>query len=392
MEVKMIKKEITFIYYDTSDKSLYTPIAEEALKRGYKVKYSQNEFEKCEIGFYCQHVNFPQYSKFSVIMLHDIVQQHANWPNIWFYEPWNKYDIGILPSKQWINNWNKCSHLYYVKPRIGVFEVGWPKADTVKYYDTKSKEKFRIENKINPNKKTILYAPSWENDNKQDDFVKAMLKLDVNILIKQGSWNSPKWLKTRPDISENIKKMNKLHSDISNVIILDEQLNIFDAIAVSDVLVSEESSTMFEAIMMGIPAVSVSNWLIPDQSPSRYPKCNYDFVVKTTKENLSECISTIINNYDDYKKEAEIFKNNNFSNIGSTSSIIMDIIDDCINGEKIRYKNIQANKKNNFYIVNYFKHIVVCIKKELINNYAVRIPFIKKLYSLYLSGKRFLSK
>lgn len=386
----MIKKDITFIYSSASDKSQYIPIEEEALKRGYKVKYSQNEFEECEIGFYCQHVNFPQYSKFSVIMLHDIVQQYSNWPDIWFNEPWNKYDIGILPSKQWVNNWNQCSHLYYANPKIGVFEVGWPKADIIKNYNTKRKEQFCIENKINPNKKTILYAPSWENDNKQDDFVKAMLKLDVNILIKQGPWNSPKWLKTRPDIFENIKKMNNLHENIPNVIILDQQLNIFDAIAVSDVLVSEESSTMCEAIMMGIPAVSVSNWLIPDQIPSRFPKCDYTFAVKTKKEDLKNCISKIINNYDNYKKEAEEFSKNNFSNIGNASKKIMDIVDDCINKKKIRYINIKPSKKTKLSIITYIKHNILCIKKEIINNYAVRKPFIKSIYRLFLSVKRFL--
>lgn len=120
----MLKKEITFIYSDTAEKNCYQPIAQEAEKRGYHVKFTDNKLEKCEIGFYCQHVNFPQYSKFSLIMLHDIIQQYSNWPDIWYNEPWDRYDIGILPSDQWVKNWNQCSQLYYARPRRGMYLMG----------------------------------------------------------------------------------------------------------------------------------------------------------------------------------------------------------------------------------------------------------------------------
>ena len=74
----MLNKDITFIYWDSSEKNMYQPIIEEAKKRGYKTKLTDNKFEKCEIGFYCQHINFPQFSKFSFIMLHDIIQAYSD--------------------------------------------------------------------------------------------------------------------------------------------------------------------------------------------------------------------------------------------------------------------------------------------------------------------------
>ena len=116
----MIKKDITFIYIDPAERAMMEPIAEEAKMRGYSVKLTSDKFAKCEIGVYCEHVNFPEYSKFSVIMLHDITQQYLNWPDIWFMEPWNKYDIGILPSNQWEENWNRSSQWFYANPRNGV--------------------------------------------------------------------------------------------------------------------------------------------------------------------------------------------------------------------------------------------------------------------------------
>lgn len=377
-----MKKDITFIYSDTTEKAMYEVIAKEAENRGYKTKFSNNPHEECEIGFYCQHVNFPQYSKFSVIMLHDIIQQYGNWPDIWLLEPWNKYDIGILPSNQWVDNWNKVSNMFYARPRKGVFNVGWPKADIV--FDTIKSSKNRLlkNHSIKKNKPTILYAPAWENDGKQDDFVKAMLALDVNILIKQFDWN----IKDFPEQVKNVKEMAKLHSSNPKVTILPPTTNIFEAIAISDVLVSEESSTMCEAVMMGVPSVSVSDWLIPDVTPSRYPKCDYTFVTVTTKIELCNTVKSILENYEYHKKRAEDFSKNNFSNIGSTSKIIMDILDNYIQNKPLLHKSLVA-KKNEFpglkKIAKYNYHRFL---RAFVYNYNIKFSIANRLWQ---SARRF---
>ena len=95
--------------------------------------------------------------------------------------------------------------------------------------------------------------------------------------------------------------MYELHKDNPRVIQLDPKTSILDAIMISDILVSEESSTMCECVMMGKPAVSVSNWLIPDTTPSRYPADDYDYVIKTKKEDLTSCIKEILDNYSKYQ-------------------------------------------------------------------------------------------
>ena len=387
--MKSLKKEITFIYMDTSERAIYSMLAEEAEKRGYKVKLTDNKFEKCEIGVYCQHVNFPQFSNFSVVMLHDIIQQYSNWPDIWLREPWNKYDIGILPSDQWVDNWNQCSHIYYARPRIGTYKVGWPKAD--KFANIKNEEHrsaFYEKYGLDKSKKTVLYAPAWENDNKQDDFVQSMLKLDVNILIKQ--WDVPEGMFT--NIRENINEMYELHKNIPRVTILPPATNIFEAIAVSDLLVSEESSTMCEAAMMGIPAVSVSNWLIPDVTPSRYPQCDYDFVIMTTKEELTDCVSKIIENYEKYKKETEEFSAKNFANIGKASKMIMDIIDDCVDGKQIRYDAIAPNAIRSIPLSKRVKHWLIQFKINLVYNYKVRYKLVGAVYGVLKRIKNLLIK
>ena len=374
----MLKKDITFIYMDSAEKLNYLPIAEEAQRRGYKVEFTQDKFKKCEIGIYCQHINFPQYSNFSVIMLHDIIQQYGSWPNIWIREPWNKYDVGVLPSYQWEKNWIESSKFYYARPRKGVYRVGWPKADTVAGIDRETYKKyFNTQYHLDGQKKTILYAPAWENDNKQDDFVQAMLALDVNILIKQYNATPEKY----PEQYAEITRMRKLHEGNPRVVLLDTAMNIFDAILASDVLVSEESSTMAEATMMGIPAVSVSDWLIPDVTPSRYPDCNYEFVVMTTKARLRSCISDMIAHYDEYKRRAEAYRDVTFLNFGKTASIIMDIIDDCVDGKAIRHLPLTPQKKIKLNVRHYLKHKYIIWNREIRYNYCERSKVVAHIWA-----------
>jgi len=374
-----LKKDITFIYSDSAEKALYQPIYEEAEKRGYKVRMTENPFEKCEIGFYCQHINHPQYSKFSLIMLHDIIQQYSNWPDIWFREPWSKYDIGILPSDQWQDNWVKSSAFFYSNPRKGVFKAGWPKADAIqKLINVDYRREFYLKHSLNPDKRTVLYAPAWENDNKEDDFVKAVLPLNVNLIIKQWDANPEKF----PTQVENVRKMKQIHENIPGVVILPPETNIFVAIAASDILVSEESSTMCEATMMGIPAVSVSDWLIPDVTPSRLPKCDYDFVYMTTRGELGNTIRQIITNYGEYKRKTEEFCKKNFCNIGMTSSIIMDIVDDCVMGRAIRKESIQPLPHKRLGFRRFLKFKVGQFRREAVTNYSVN----NKLFGFMWKG------
>jgi hypothetical protein len=376
----MLKKEITFIYLDSVQKQIYEMIAIEAQKRGYKTIVTDNKFAKCEIGWYCEHVNFPQYSKFSVIMLHDLTQQFGNWPDIWFREPWNNYDIGFLPSKVWVENWTQCSQFFYANTKKGVFLTGWPKADRLSEY-TNDQKRIHLAKEIglNLDKPTILYAPAWENDHKQDEFVQAMMKLDVNILIKQIPWAD-----SYTEQIKNIHEMYELHKSNSRVIQLDRMSNILDAIMVSDILVSDESSTMSEAVMLGKPAISVNNWMIPDVIPSRFPANNYDYVIRTDKEKLTECVDNIIKNYTKYQKEAQIYSESHFSNIGKCIPMMLDILDANLNGTESPIPAIKPRNKCRLTLKKYYSHKILSMKRFAINNICAKYTLANKALCIYL--------
>ena len=380
----MIKKDITFIYSDIVEKQVYELIAEEAEQRGYKTRITDDKFAKGEIGWYCQHINFPQFSKFSVIMLHDITQQYGNWPDIWLREPWNKYDIGFLPSKVWVDNWDQCSQWYYARPRKGMYLTGWPKADRLRaYLDENKKEEYKRQVGIDSSKRTVLYAPAWENDGKQDEFVQAMLPLDVNILVKQAPWPD-----TYPQQLKNIAEMRELHKDNPRVIQLDPKTSILDAIMISDVLVSEESSTMCECVMMGKPAISVCNWLIPDVTPSRYPADDYDYVVKTKKENLSECVQKILKEYSNYAYEAQKYSDEHFSNIGNCIPMMMDVLDSVTSGSQCQYEPLIAKPNERVPSKKLRFHRIEAFKRELYYNYREHSKVIRVLWDIARGAKR----
>jgi hypothetical protein len=331
MEI-FLKKDITFFILDTAEQQLYTPIIEEAQKRGYTTLITDEPKKQCEIGVYCQHVNYPENSKFSVIMLHDLIQAYPRWPDIWEVERWDKYDIGMLPAKFWIDMWKNASHNPWAKPRLGIYEVGWPKADTaIKREFTEAVKKLSDELNLDKTKKTVLYAPSWENDNKQDDYIQAMLPLDVNILVKQyhmeKEWAYAHNWSVYRNLYDSIQEMKNLHNNIPNVHILDTKTNILHAIAIADILVSEESSTMCEAVLMEKPAVAVEDWLIPDTIPPRTACKGHAFTIKAKKETLKETVKDVLERYEFYCQQAIEFKNNNFMPIGDNAKKVMDIID-----------------------------------------------------------------
>ncbi len=327
---KNIKKEITFIYTDKLEYQCYEAVAEEAVKRGYKIKFSDNVLEKCEIGFYCQHLNFPKNSKFSCVMLHDLGQQHGEWPVMGKNEFWSDFDIGFVPSKEWADMWHNASCYDFVRPKNGCFFVGWPKSDNIKKKTFADEcEKILDYYGIDKNKKTVLYAPSWEWDGRQLEMIEACKELDVNLIIKQFPWN-PKTFKFQYDICNEMSEKSK---NIPNVFVFDTAINIFNAINLCDVLVSEESSTLYEAMLMDKPVVAVTDWLVPDNFPPRLPDFPYDFAVKCKKAELKETLKRVL--FDkSYILAIKNYRQSNFPQLGNSAKNVMDVIDNVLDGKE----------------------------------------------------------
>lgn len=330
---------ITFFYTDNCERQALEPIADEATRRGIEVRFSNQSSERAEIGVYCEHACRPC-SDFSVVMLHDLAQRHDVWPKFWHFEPWDKFDIGLLPGASWVERWQTQAEFSVTRPRLGMFDNGWPKADLV----FKDKERFAQEAKELrlalglKHEKSVLYAPSWENNGKQDDFVKAFKDLPVNVLLKQAPWPS-----AYPVILENIRQMNELHRGCAeNVHIIDTNVSIMYCLGLADVLVSDESSVLIEALLLDVPGVAVTDWLIPDTNPPRPASVPFDFVTKTTKAELRPTVEAILAEPENARQKTREHRDRQFSHLGCSSVRVMDTIEAAIRAREFPYPPIVA--------------------------------------------------
>lgn len=319
---KPLARDITFITKNVGGEYYNVlPLIEEAKRRGYQVHVTDDRYAKAEIGIYSQHICHPENSKFSLIMLHDMAQGTTYWPNFWEVERWNHFDIGILPGKSWAKRWEACNCFYYAHPRQGVYTLGYPKSDQISGEELSAQaDMLRSELGLKYDY-TILYAPSWENDGKEDDFIQALSSLEVNLIIKQD------YSQFYPDIQKNIDIMRALHEHkYDNVHYLAPESGIMTAIALSDLLVSDESNVMIEAILLHKPSIAVTDWLIPDENPSRPAFFPIDFVIKCRKAELRKTVESVMAHtlpYEEFIQKGL----DTFSNIGNSCREIMDAIE-----------------------------------------------------------------
>lgn len=330
-----LEKKVTFFYTDKGEFFNVKPIADVLKARGYDVKFTEDIHEKAEIGVYSQHICYPENSKFSLILLHDMEQGHNRWPNLWELEPWSGFDVGILPGKAWTERWKQCAEISYVNPRIGTYELGYPKSDNINDKNIKLKAD-ELRKKLNMKYDyTVLYAPSWEYFGKEDDFIKALSSLNVNMLIKQASWSDDYQF-----VIDSIKSMREMHDGkYDNLYYIDIDESIMTALEMCDMVVSDESNVMSEALMFGKPSVAVTDWRIPDQNPPRYVSIVMDYVIKCKKDTLKETVINVRNNPDMYQsimdKGSKLY-----SNSGNVCRDIADIIDYYTQqGESADYKS-----------------------------------------------------
>jgi hypothetical protein len=323
-----VNRDITFFFSNSVERETVLPVYEVAVRRGYTCSLSEHPFQKAEIGLYCQHNCFPANSKLSLVMLHDMAQGQLVWPNLWRMEPWHRFDVGILPGETWARRWRDSSWHPYSRPRQGVFALGWPKSDaSLRDRSAESAGASAVRAQLGlKHDATLLYAPAWENDGKQEDFVNTLMDLPVNLLLKQFPWTD-QW----PDMVTEVARVNQLHENIAdNVHIVDPTISIMHCIELADMLVSEESSCLLEALLLAKPTIAVSDWLIPDTMPPRLPAAPFDVIARTPRVKLRETVEEFLADLPRHRREAERLRDLNFCNLGNSAELVMDLVDSLV--------------------------------------------------------------
>ena len=357
-----IKKEITFFYDQAVEKVHWGHLDLEAVKRGYSTCFSKNMNQKAEIGFYLSDQNKPENSKLSFVMLHGMDQGRTRWPNIWRDWPWHKFDIGLLPGKTWSDRWKKSAFDPYSHPRIAVCEVGSPKADEI--FSNKSLFQERIDELkrgLNlPFDKTVLYAPTFETDNKQKDLMDLLRGTQTNLLIKH--WIYPEDAEHYPDFWNNVKDAHNsiLSTDIF-IKILPPDLSIMTCLGLSDILVTDESSVAYEALLLDRPSFTFNDWVMRtnNQEKARPVKPVKDIVKGLSKKQFHHFITNYSKNADFV--DLDEIKKNTFSHLGTSASVIVDIIDAVLANEDFGNVIVSDQKSQTWLIPQ--RHILRLISK-----------------------------
>ncbi len=354
-----LKKDITFYCEDIVERQLIEPLYQVFKKKEYKVKITNDLDETSEIGYYCTpstHVKKVN-SKFSIISLGGMDQGKLFWPNFWYKEPWSKFDLGILPGKFWQKMWQNSTWYTGALPKIGVVITGWPKTQNI--IKNFPKRKY-LNQKHNLN---ILYAPCFENDEKGINVVKSIQELKVNLLVKHLPWNQKNEKIRYKDIRSNIAKMIRFTKNNfkNNFKIYNSKSNIFEIFDKADLLITDESSLIFESLLFNVPSLSCEDWLMRSNNKNspRLIKQNKSVCFYTKESFLKEKIQEIILNYVNYYDFVKNKKKEYFSFIDTSVDNIFKLIDEITENKLV--KNCEVPEKK----VNFLKSLIVNFKKKL---------------------------
>lgn len=134
-----------------------------------------------------------------------------------------------------------------------VIETGWPKLDiygkSKTYYNSLKKELLKTHNA----KKILLYAPTFSPKLTSAPFLINHIKelADNNeylILLKFHPLMAEEWIKTYKDLAATTEN-----------IIFQEEKNIIQFLLISDLLISDTSSVIYEFLLLDKPVITFNN-------------------------------------------------------------------------------------------------------------------------------------
>lgn len=278
----------------------FLPISEELQRRGYKVHYVLSDTQNTALMESIAKANNLAYSlgestlktidtqytffanpypaaseleSTSVFLEHGIGTKSMS-----FYSSVEYFDIYLVEGS---HKYQRIAELY-PKHKHKLHTVGFSKLDPVINMTDAERFKTLAKFKLDSGKKTILYAPTFfpsSIERMSDDFPQEFS--DYNILVKAHylTYERTQYKKQRSKLAHWSKQPN---CHVVGV----EEYNLVPFFSISDVMISDESSAMFEFASLNKPVVSnryvklrLSYYLMPwrlkrriDSSKDKYRK------------------------------------------------------------------------------------------------------------------------
>jgi len=260
-----------------------------------------------------------------------------------------KYDIYFVTGKLNEEKIKKILQYHNLKDIVKIINIGYPKSDNL--YNGNIPARIEIFNKLNlaPNKKTILYAPSWEEGLSAREFGIQMTEIilnnkEINFIVKLH----PCFFVQNTDDSYNGgKNWEQLYSPyftLNNFTFIKEYKSD-ELLYISDIMITDLSSIALEFLALEKPVIYLDcpkfektfNNLYKQYNNTSYsdllndPLCNagrHVGLINYDYNNILNDIEYIIKNPEYKLKERKDFSENILSNKGTASKACVNSIID----------------------------------------------------------------
>ena len=221
------------------------------------------------------------------------------------------FDLYLTQGPYFTERFNKLKSIH---KDFDVIETGWPKLDI--YGTNKSafeQERKELLQKYNV-KKIILYAPTFSPKLTSAPFLVEQIKSlsknkDFLILLKFHPLMDESWIQIYKDLANEIPNA-----------IFETEKNIIKFLLITDILISDTSSVIYEFLLLDKPVITFNN--ISD-SILWQNSLDYNELIPLVEKNLNE---------DPYSNERKfIYENYHPYNDGKSAKRMIDAVEDYIN-------------------------------------------------------------
>lgn len=177
-----------------------------------------------------------------------------------------------------------------------MLEIGYPRNDRLQKYSPDENLKIRQELKIAPEAKVLLYTPTFRENNAKDkgQYIEQ-IKLNFNQVLK----DNPNWVilvRSHYLITEHQKINNKQIIDVSSY------GDINDLYIISDTLLTDYSSTMFDFSLLNRPIIKYAHDYEEYEGKLRGFYLDYHKDIPATSIQNEQELSELLSNFDQYKE------------------------------------------------------------------------------------------
>ena len=163
-----------------------------------------------------------------------------------FLEDTKKWDYLIVPNEYTLNIFRSAFNIQTEQ----MIPSGYPRNDCLHYVTSSETERMKKKLAIDPNKKVILYAPTWRDDeNYGQGNYHMTLALDIERLRQQFADEAVLLIRSHYFINQDLVNEDDFVRDVSSY------QEVSDLYIASDVLITDYSSVFFDYALLKRPMI-----------------------------------------------------------------------------------------------------------------------------------------